>query len=307
MTEFDKVSSETWIASPKRPVSQANACLVHIYPTGANIGRRYALAQAQINLGRGEECDIRITDHSVSRRHARIECSPSGILLSDLDSTNGTFVNDRSITSTVLQDGDYVRVGNCIYRYLSGGNIETDYHEEIYRLTIIDGLTQVHNQRYLNEFLDREFVRSVRHNRPLSFVLFDIDHFKAINDELGHLGGDFVLRELANRIRHVVRREDLLARYGGEEFGVVLVETAHAQALEVAERIRRMIEADSFTFDNRTVKITISAGISTGPAGPELGVNDLVRLADERMYAAKREGRNRVCGEARTEPASKDR
>ena len=77
-----------------------------------------------------------------------------------------------------MRDGDYLRVGNCIYRFLAGGNVEADYHEEIYRLTIVDALTQIANVRYFNEFLDREVLRTVRHRRPLSLVLFDIDRFK---------------------------------------------------------------------------------------------------------------------------------
>ena len=148
-------------------------------------------------LGRGNDCDIRINDHSVSRRHARIQPGADGYYAVDLQSTNGTFVNDVPASMCKLKDGDYLRVGNCIYRFLAGGNVEAEYHEEIYRLTIIDALTDIHNKRYLLEFLDRELARSARYHRPLSLVMFDIDHFKAINDELGHLGGDFTLRELA--------------------------------------------------------------------------------------------------------------
>src|SRR2546421_13129235 len=114
-----------------------------------------------------------------------------------------------------LKDGDYLRVGNWIFRYLTGGNVEAEYHEEIYRLAIIDALTGIHNKRYLSEFLDREVARSIRHGRPLAVVLFDIDHFKTINDTMGHLGGDFLLRELVARLKGKVRREDLFARYGG--------------------------------------------------------------------------------------------
>ena len=111
-------------------------------------------------------------------------------------STNGTFVNNATSQGGVLRDGDYLRVGNCLYRFLSGGNIEAEYHEEIYRLTVLDGLTQVHNRRYLNDFIEREVVRAAHHNRPLALVLVDIDHFKMVNDKLGHLAGDLVLREL---------------------------------------------------------------------------------------------------------------
>ena len=142
-----------------------------------------------------------------------------------------------------LKDGDYLRVGNCIYRFLAGGNIEAEYHEEIYRLTIIDALTEIHNKRYLLEFLDRELARAARHGRPLSLVLFDIDHFKAINDELRPPGRR--LRRCASwpaASRKCVRKDELFARYGGEEFAVVLPETPTARRrCAVAERVRALV------------------------------------------------------------------
>src|SRR6266404_4640513 len=161
------------------------------------MGQRYALNSNPLVLGRGEDCEIRINDHSVSRRHARIEPQNDSFFAVDLQSTNGTFVNDMPTTRTKLKDGDYLRIGNCIYRFLTGGNVEAEYHEEIYRLTTIDALTEIHNKRYLMEFLDRELSRSSRYHRPLAIIMFDLDRFKSINDDLGHLGGDFTLRELA--------------------------------------------------------------------------------------------------------------
>jgi diguanylate cyclase (GGDEF)-like protein len=292
---MEKVA-ETWITAPKRPTSPASrdACLVHIYPTGPTMGSRHPLAEAAVTVGRGEDCAIQIHDHSVSRRHARIEHGPDGFYVHDLQSTNGTFVNDRPATDSVLHDGDYLRVGNCIFRFLTGGNVEAEYHEEIYRLTIIDGLTQVHNQRYLVEFLDRELSRSARHQRPLALILFDIDWFKTINDELGHLGGDFTLRELAGCVKKTVRREDLFARYGGEEFALVLVETTQEGAVEVAERIRESVARHPFRFEDKPFALTISLGVAHTPGDAALTATSLLRQADDKLYQAKRSGRNRV-------------
>src|SRR5687768_10817816 len=106
---MEKPVTETWVTPIRRPVStNSSACLVHIYPTGATMGQRYALGDALLLIGRGEDCDIRIPDHSVSRKHARIEPAPDGVQVTDLGSTNGTFVNDRMIQGTVLlHDGDY--------------------------------------------------------------------------------------------------------------------------------------------------------------------------------------------------------
>jgi diguanylate cyclase (GGDEF)-like protein len=272
-----------------------NACLVHIYPTGNQMGQRYELTDTELVVGRGEESDIRIADNSISRRHARLEPTLQGVLVKDLGSTNGTFVNDEPIEGTrLLHDGDYLRIGNCIYRFLAGGNVEAEYHEEIYRLTIIDALTEIHNKRYLLEFLDRELSRSARYHRPLTLILFDIDRFKSINEQHGHLGGDFALRELATRVKSVIRKEELFARYGGEEFVVVLPESALEEAIKVSERIRSIVENHTFQFEGKSFQVTISLGVANTTGEDSLTPGELIRQSDEKLYQAKRGGRNRV-------------
>jgi two-component system, cell cycle response regulator len=293
---MEKVT-ETWVTLPERPVSisNRNACLVHIYPTGPGMGARYTLADNPLVLGRGSDCDIRINDHSVSRRHARIQPGADGYFAVDLQSTNGTFVNDQPASMYKLKDGDYLRVGNCIYRFLAGGNVEAEYHEEIYRLTIIDALTDIHNKRYLMEFLDRELARSGRYHRPLSLVMIDIDRFKQVNETMGHLGGDFTLRELAARIKGNIRKEELFARYGGEEFAVVLPETTSEGAAKLSERLRVAIDSQPFRFEERVYQVTISLGVATTVGDESMTPSTLLRMADEKLFQAKREGRNRVC------------
>lgn len=288
---------ETWIAPPIRPrvAGAGDACLVHIYPTGPAMGRRYSLGTDAVVLGRGEGCDIRIDDHSVSRRHAQVQPTTDGFAVCDLRSTNGTFVNDAAAAGPrPLCDGDYLRVGNCIYRFLAGGNVEAEYHEEIYRLTIVDGLTQLHNHRYLFDFLERELARSVRHRRPLSVVMFDLDRFKEVNDTHGHLCGDFILREMSARLRPTVRREDLLARYGGEEFCLVLVETGPEKAARAGERVRQEVADRPFVFGSKSIALTVSVGVATTCGEAELAPLELVNLADQNLYEAKRTGRDRV-------------
>jgi diguanylate cyclase (GGDEF)-like protein len=291
-------SVDTVFQPSRRPLSAGrDACLVHIYPTGPMMGVRHVLSEKPVIIGRGEESDIRIFDNSVSRRHARIETQPEGFLVLDMQSTNGTYVNDvasKDGNPILLKDGDYLRVGNCIYRFLAGGNVEAEYHEEIYRLTIIDALTQISNQRFLMDFLEREVLRSSRHGRPLSVVMFDIDRFKRINDEMGHLVGDYTLRELATCVRKLVRREDLFARYGGEEFTLILVETTGAQAVEAAERIRHSVEKHAFKVEGQTFHLTISLGVAECPIDGSGSALELIRKADENLYEAKRTGRNRT-------------
>jgi diguanylate cyclase (GGDEF)-like protein len=279
-----------------RPISTTHqaACLVHIYPTGPVMGTRYGLSDFPLVLGRDVECGIRISDNSVSRRHVRIHPRPDGYYAEDLGSTNGTYINDVAAFMTKLKDGDYLRVGGCIYRFLMSGNVEADYHDVIYKLTIVDALTDIYNRRYLLEFLARELVRSGRYNRPLSLLVFDLDHFKVINDTLGHLGGDFILRELTARLRPLVRTDELLARYGGEEFAVVLPEATGAGAVAVAERLRQEVGGSPFVYDGVAVPVTISVGVATTAGDEGMTPAGLLDLADQKLYEAKRRGRNRV-------------
>jgi diguanylate cyclase (GGDEF)-like protein len=290
--------SKTRITSVKAPADARGnpACMVLIYPTGADMGRRFTLESDALLIGRGSDCDIVVDMDSVSRRHAKIERRGAVVLITDLDSTNGTYVNEKQVRERALADGDQVKIGNAIFKFLSGGNVETSYHEAIYRMTIIDGLTEAHNKRYFLEFLDRELARCARYQRPLSLVMFDLDHFKRINDNHGHLAGDFVLRELSRRLRSRIRKEELLARYGGEEFVVVLPEAGHQGAMDFAEQLRRLVERDPFVFEGETIPLTISVGVATLESGDQLDALQFIKLADENLYRAKRAGRNRVVG-----------
>src|ERR1700744_4684542 len=174
------------------------ACLVLIHPAGAELGKRYELAGTkEVVIGRGADCDIQVDRDSVSRRHAKVTRSGAGWQVEDLGSPHGSYVNDNQVTSYSLRDGDLLKIGNAIFKFLIGSNIESAYHEEIYRMTIIDGLTHTYNKRYFLETLEKEIPRCTRHQRPLALLMMDIDHFKKINDEHGHLTGDFVLREMA--------------------------------------------------------------------------------------------------------------
>jgi len=125
-------------------------------------------------------------------------------------------------------------------------------------------------------------------------ILFDVDHFKAINDTMGHLAGDLTLRELAGRLKGEIRRDDLLARYGGEEFAAVLTETDSASGAELAEHLRRTVENHPFTFERRRYTITVSVGVASTQGNEVLAPQELIQRADERLYRAKHEGRNRI-------------
>lgn len=276
----------------ERPVNP-NAALVVIY--GLELGRKFDLVNHTLVIGRSSKADIQIDQESVSRNHARITADGATVVVSDMGSTNGTYVNDELIEGDFqLRTGDLIKIGRTIFKFIAGGNIETAYHDEIYRLTTVDGLTQVFNRRYFEETLEREISRCHRYGRDLTLILMDIDRFKHINDTFGHLAGDYVLKQLASTIKTRIRREDVFARFGGEEFALLLPEVDMEGAAQLAETSRRIIEAHPFRFDNQDIPVTISLGIATlGPQAKE--VTDLIRAADARLYQAKNGGRNRVC------------
>jgi two-component system cell cycle response regulator len=271
------------------------ACLVNLHPPGPDIGRRIPLLNPQYIVGRDSEAGFVVSRSSVSRQHARIYVDDAGgWWVEDLNSTNGTFVNEMRIKLIQLSDSDQVRFGDAIYKFLFGSNVESAYHEAIHNMAIQDGMTGIHNKRYFTEFLDREIAVCSRHGHPLTLVMFDVDHFKKVNDTHGHLAGDAVLKDLAARIRPRIRREDLFARYGGEEFACVLPSTALAGGIVFAEHLRQLIAERPCAFENLMIPFTISVGVTT--LHRETGVDPagLIKRADENLYVAKRGGRNKV-------------
>ena len=276
----------------ERPAAK-EACMVVIY--GQELGRKYNLESPSIIIGRSSKCDIQVDQESVSRNHCKLINTGKTIILRDLGSTNGTYVNEGLLDEHVLRDGDLVKVGRTIFKFLTGGNIEHAYHEEIYRLTTVDGLTQVYNKRYFMEVLEREISRGHRYGRELSLIMFDIDHFKNINDTYGHLAGDHVLHQLAQVVKERIRREDIMARYGGEEFAIVLPEIDAFNARQFADKIRRLVEKTAFKFEDTKIPVTISIGVGCVTADLTTST-DFIKLADENLYEAKRRGRNCVVG-----------
>jgi diguanylate cyclase (GGDEF)-like protein len=276
----------------ERPVAH-EACLVVIY--GMDLGKKYNLDKSSVIVGRSSKCDISIDQESISRNHAKLINNGKTIALRDLGSTNGTYVNDKLVDETTLRDGDLIKIGRTIFKFLSGGNIENAYHEEIYRLTTVDGLTQVYNKRYFLENLERELSRCQRYGRDLSLLIFDIDHFKNINDTFGHLAGDHVLKHLAELVKANIRREDFLARYGGEEFAIILPEIDHARAMVMGDKVRKLVEAEEFVFEDTQMPTTVSIGVATVDDSIAEAA-ELIKLADTNLYEAKRSGRNKVVG-----------
>lgn len=287
--------------SETEPESDHQASLVVI--RGARLGARLVPAEEPIVVGRSAETAFQISARSVSRRHCRFMRRDGAVWVEDLESTNHTFVNDKPVERVPLRDGDHVRVGQTLFKYVAAGSVEAGYHSELYESTVRDPLTGLYNRRYATDVLQGEVARGQRDiGYEFSIVILDIDHFKHINDRYGHLAGDAILKQLSSVLSERVRACDTLARIGGEEFALLLPNTTGAGAFHVADELRSAVAAECFRFEAQDGKergtiernITLSAGVgawSRQMARP----GDLLRLADENLYKAKSDGRNRVC------------
>ena len=297
-TDLDATSViQTRITGGAKPTDQraptrSRACLIQY--SGDALGRRFLLDAPEITIGRAPTSGIVIPDDSVSREHAKILSSDDATAVEDLGSSNGTFINGTRVQSrTTMRDGDILKAGSILLKFFANDNIESAFHDKIYRMATVDAGTQLFNKKYLLETLESEFELSRVYGRPLSVIYYDLDLFKKVNDTHGHNCGDYILRECAQVAKTCMRAEDILARFGGEEFVAILPNADGRTAAELAERIRKAVEDYEFVFEGKPLKQTISVGVSENrPAFKSAA--DLLDDADHKLYQSKNAGRNRV-------------
>ena len=166
-------------------------------------------------------------------------------------------------------------------------------NEELSDLSTMDQVTGVRNRRYFDDMLDREFRRGLRNKSSLSLIMLDLDHFKSVNDNYGHLAGDLCLKTVANAMYNIVKRPpDLVCRYGGEELAIILPDTLHQGAMTIAERIRHQIEHLTIEISEKKIAITASLGVATLVPNNHKTPSFLIEMADKALYRAKNSGRN---------------
>ena len=276
------------------------AVILIAHPENRRLGTRFRVTPgAVLEIGRSQDAQISIPEvPSLSRTHARLRFTEGRVSLEDLGSRNGTFVNDRATRGALeLRSGDRFQVGAVHFKFLHERDVEHAYYEAIHEMVVRDGLTGVHNRRKFVEEATREVGRAARHGRPLSLILVDIDHFKAVNDTHGHLAGDAALKQLATRFSNQVRAEEVFARIGGEEFAILCPETDLAGAAALAEKLRAACAAEPFDCAGLAIDATCSFGVAQLESETSK-LEDLMRAADRALYRAKSEGRNRVCSDA---------
>jgi diguanylate cyclase (GGDEF)-like protein len=265
--------------------------------TGNSMGTMLVLAGARSVVGSGEDVGLYVSDPGISRNHACIHRQGSQYWLEDLGSSNGTFREQGRVTARVeLQDGDRIWLANTLLRFNLQDEVEQAASQRMYDLSVRDGLTGLYNRRHLDERVTAELAYALRHGTALSLLLVDIDHFKQINDRVGHQAGDTVLQRVAEALSRCVRAEDVVARYGGEEFAVIGRGIDPDGALAFGERLRAVIAAQRIVFDDALVPVTASVGVAHNHRGaPVSKPAALLQAADQALYAAKNGGRNRVC------------
>ncbi len=263
---------------------------------GSSLGEIFILDGEKV-LGRCNGSTIILTDSSISRRHLLIKKKDGHFIATDLNSTNGTEINNKKITGCCqLKNGDKIRIADTLLKFSLHDSEEADYNQQVRTLIVKDGLTQIYNKRYFSEAIEKEFSYAKCNKSALSLILFDIDYFKLFNDQYGHQAGDFVLTEIAALINPLIRKCDIFARFGGEEFAVLLRETELSAAVLLANRIRQVVADSKFNYKDQSLQSSISLGVATYK---ELSnINDhhqLISVADHYLYDAKHAGRNRVC------------
>jgi diguanylate cyclase (GGDEF)-like protein len=281
---------------PEGTTSTKKAYLTVI--AGSRAGEMFKLDEDETILGRGPQSTVHLDSDGVSRRHARIVRQGDDYLAEDLKSTNGTWINEKRITFHKLVDGDKLQIGTeVIVRFNFHDELEAGLQQQLYESAHRDPLTRAYNRKHFGERMSSEIGHAVRHRTQLSLIMFDIDHFKRINDTWGHPGGDAVLRAISGAILRVIRVEDVFARVGGEEFALLARGIDGKNGVLFAERLRRGIERLQVPWEGHNIPVTSSFGVATVAELPLPPEGDaLVAIADKRLYEAKTGGRNRVVG-----------
>lgn len=266
---------------------------------GVSLGRIFPLKVGTTMIGRSPEAEIALLDAEVSRNHAKIHWTVGlgglvDLTIEDLGSTNGVILNGiRVLGSATLRAGDRLTLGGHVLKVVALDHLERSFHETLLDQSTKDSLTGLANRAATLNELKTRFELAMRHHRPLSVIMVDLDHFKKINDTYGHGAGDFVLRSFGERVQARLRGADLAGRIGGEEFLLVLSETDTEGALILAERIRKAMADAPHPLPSGALEATCSVGVAERiPTDRSPG--DLMGRADAALYQAKKDGRNRV-------------
>jgi diguanylate cyclase (GGDEF)-like protein len=277
---------------PKELIDRHRACLIVL--TGPDVGRVFPVDRAQITIGRVPGAEVRLNDANISRRHARILMNGDVVTIEDMNSSNGTAVNGDLVRRTRLRDGDKIVLGpSTVLKFTYHDALDDRFQRNMLDAAQRDPLTGAYNARYFKRWLESEFALAQKQGSELALLIFDIDHFKRVNDTHGHLAGDTVLTEISRLVVRTLRTEDVFARCGGEEFAIVCRGQSLHGAITLAERLRRIIVTHAVRIDQTELHVSVSTGVAC-LTGDMTEAEQLFAAADNALYRAKHLGRNRV-------------
>ena len=262
---------------------------------GVGAGQVLSVSQTPFTMGRHATNQLPIDDDSISRFHARFVREDGKYFVEDLGSRNGTFLQGKRITRVEIKDDDWVQLGARVaFRFTLTDARQESLLRKLYDSSTRDALTGAYNRRHFEDRLRAELAFAVRHATDCALILLDLDHFKRVNDTYGHPAGDEVLRHMAGIATHALRTEDVFARFGGEEFAVILRGASTRGAARLAERLREALSEQHALCEGQEIAVTLSAGCAALSCCATPSPDEVVAIADRRLYAAKQAGRNRV-------------
>lgn len=262
--------------------------------SGQEQGKQFKLQPGKNIIGRISDVDIQILDAKMSRKHGALIISDDSIYIEDYQSTNGCFVNEIRIKRQQLETTARIRIGNTVMKVEYKKSTEVESEMAVYTAANTDGLTGLSNRHAFKKQGNETLKFCQQQQETIALLIADIDFFKRINDQFGHLAGDEVLIKVADILQSEMRKGDLLARYGGEEFIVLLHGKSAESAYDLAERIRKKVEKHQVSYEDSTISVTISLGVSAMNASKVKNLEALTKHADHALYRAKNNGRNRV-------------
>ena len=265
---------------------------------GVQAGQIIGLEQWPFTVGRHPTNQLRIDEDSISRFHARIVRSGDEYTVEDMGSRNGVFVSGKRVTRAKLEHDSWLQFGPRVsFRFSMTDVREERLLRKLYESSTRDALTGAYNRLHFEERLRAEVAYAIRHKAQASLVLIDLDHFKRVNDTYGHPAGDAVLKRACEACSRALRTEDVFARFGGEEFAVVLRGIDIKGASRLGDRLRQSLSAEIVEHEGQRIQVTLSAGAASIACCKNPSSEELIAIADRRLYLAKQQGRNRVVSE----------
>jgi diguanylate cyclase (GGDEF)-like protein len=281
------------VFSLRPPQERDRAVLVRMDSVQA--GSITSLDGPETRIGRSADNTLVVDDEGISRTHVRVYYAEGHYFAEDLDSSNGTYVNGERVQKAVLTDGVAIQLGPRVcFRFSLTDENQERILRQLYESSVRDALTGAYNRHFFLERLGAEVAYAVRHDSHAAILMFDVDHFKKVNDTYGHPAGDAVLRAIATTTIGLLRQEDVFARYGGEEFVLLLRGVTRVGAQRAGERLRDSVQKLQIPAADQVLSVTVSVGCASMECAEKVDAEILIALADRRLYAAKRAGRNRV-------------